>query len=160
MSAAAQQSSGTARCGDGGWGGDGGLRRQFGAGRSGLNTDQHIQRVHRHVQLIVQCGDRAAHLRQRAFGLPQLQFRRDALAILQGDQINEALLRIKLGAGHIEPRLKHADRDISVGDLRRDRQAHRHRARFAGLPIGPRGIARGIASPNRSISQLAPRSTS
>jgi hypothetical protein len=85
-------------------------------------------------------------LRQGPFGLPQLQIGGNALAILQRDQIDKPLLCIELGAGDIEARLKHPDRNIGVGNLRHDRQARGYGARFGGLPVGARGIARCVTA--------------
>jgi hypothetical protein len=68
----------------------------------------------------------------------------DAFAILQRDQVDQLLLGLQLVARDVQPRLQAADRDISVGGLRRDREPGRGSCCCGRLPIGAGGITRRI----------------
>ncbi len=140
----AEQGWRSARARHGRWAGDGGGSCELWPGRSWLKAEQDIQRVHGAVKILFKLWNGRLHLRQCAFRLAELHLRRDALAILQGDQIHQLLLGLLLAAGDVEPRLKAADHDVGVGRLRCDGEPCRRRCCGRCLPVGPRRVTRRI----------------
>jgi hypothetical protein len=70
--------------------------------RARQRAQHHIERIHGGVQRRLQRGDRGAHLGQRAFGLPDLQFGRQPFAVQQIDGGQQLLLGLNLPARDIQ----------------------------------------------------------